>query len=362
MDQSDKKYNISNLEKKFSISHPYLKGRIDDIKNFLYPKHHLWGVNIFHKIDDLNSRLLQEFHSQHLDKFDQFISRFIFNGFSNLNRELSFILKNKKSLVYSVSGPFSLSLNIKRPKVFTWVFKQPTQPQSLFSPYHHDNLLQHSGFLCLTPNAENYFSQFAPSKFIPWAVDQDFFDGRPPKQEPKIPFFLATGKTGRDYRTLINAAYLVDSEIRIIGPSIQKPKILPSNVIWIDTSSDPPDQAIDYPTLREWYAQCTAVCIPLGGDADDTCGYTNLLEAMAMRKPVLMTQSGCLHINAETDGFGMQIKPRDIQGWAHAMKHLQEDHEKALELGKRGREIVESDFTIERFNQDVIEFIKYCSN
>jgi len=58
----------------------------------------------------------------------------------------------------------------------------------------------------------------------------------------------------------------------------------------------------------------------------------------------------------------MQIKPRDVQGWADAMKHLQEDHEKALELGKRGREIVESDFTIERFNQDVIEFIKYCSN
>ena len=48
-------------------------------------------------------------------------------------------------------------------------------------------------------------------------------------------------------------------------------------------------------TLKEWYAQSLAVCIPLSGDADDTCGYTNMLEAMAMRKPVLMTQSGCLH-------------------------------------------------------------------
>jgi glycosyltransferase involved in cell wall biosynthesis len=319
-------------------------------------------VDIFHTIDNLKSNLLQEFHSKHLDKFDHIISKFIFSGFSNFNRELSLILNNKKSMVYSVSGPFSLRFNYKKPKVYAWVFRQPTQPQSLFSPYHPDNLLKHSGFICLTPKAENYFSQFAPAKFIPWAVDLDFFDGRSPKQKPKIPFFLATGKTGRDYRTLIKAAYLVDSEIRIIGPSIQKPKILPSNVTWIDTSSDPPDQAIDYATLREWYAQCTAVCIPLSGDADDTCGYTNMLEAMAMCKPVLMTQSGCLHINAETDGFGIQIKPRDAQGWTQAMKHLHEDHEKALEMGNRGRGIVEQDFTIERFNHDVLEFIETILN
>ena len=81
-----------------------------------------------------------------------------------------------------------------------------------------------------------------------------------------------------------------------------------------------------------------------------------------MRKPVLMTQSGCLHINPKTDGFGMQIKPRDARCWADAMNHLQEDHEKALELGNRGREIVELDFTIERFNNDVLRFIDTILN
>jgi len=179
---------------------------------------------------------------------------------------------------------------------------------------------------------------------------------------PKKPFFLATGKTYRDYATLVKAAKNIAAEIRIIGPTTEKPENLPSNVNWIDTSSNPPDQAIDYPTLREWYAQCIAVCIPLSGDADDTCGYTNMLEAMAMRKPVLMTQSGCLHINPEADGFGIQIKPRDARCWADAMNHLQEDHEKALELGNRGREIVERDFTIERFNNDVLRFIDTILN
>ena len=111
--------------------------------------------------------------------------------------------------------------------------------------------------------------------------------------------FLASGKTGRDYKTLVKSAESVRAEVRIIGPKEQKPLSIPENLTWIDTSSDPPDQAIDYPTLREWYAQCIGVCIPLSGDANDTCGYTNMLEAMAMGKPVLMTQSGSLHIDPQ---------------------------------------------------------------
>ena len=83
-----------------------------------------------------------------------------------------------------------------------------------------------------------------------------------------------------------------------------------------------------------------------------------MLEAMAMRKPVLMTRSGSLHINPETDEFGIQIKPRNAQGWAKAMNELLKKNEKALEMGNRGREIVERDFTIDRFNQNIIKFIE----
>ena len=83
---------------------------------------------------------------------------------------------------------------------------------------------------------------------------------------------------------------------------------------------------------------------------------------MAMRKPVLMTRSGCLHINPQSDGFGIQIEPRDVHGWTQAMNHLHEDHEKATYMGNRGREIVEQDFTIERFNRDVLGFIEKILN
>ena len=75
-----------------------------------------------------------------------------------------------------------------------------------------------------------------------------------------------------------------------------------------------------------------------------------------------MTKSGCLHINPESDGFGMHIKPKDTMSWVDAMNYLLKNHEKAINMGNRGREIVERDFTLERFNQDVIEFIDSILN
>ena len=117
-----------------------------------------------------------------------------------------------------------------------------------------------------------------------------------------------------------------------------------------------------YSAKCEWYSQSIGICIPLNGDADDTCGYTNMLEGMAMQKPILMTQSGSLHIDPETEGFGIRIKPRDAEDWAQAMNHLLHDREKALQMGNRGREIVERDFRIERFNKNVIEFIENILN
>ncbi len=345
------------------ILHPYINKRIQQLQKYLYPRNHLWGIDIFNLSQKENFNLISNWNIP--TSVCRTFKKIFFSQFSpGINVEIpSLICSFRNSLIYSVCGPLSLVRAYGKAKVFAWVFSPPKREiRNPLDPYYPSNLERYSGFLCLTPDAEKYFSMFAPSKFIPWCVDQDMFDGKPPLQNPENPFFLASGKTGRDYETLVKTANYINTEIRIIGPSIQRPRDLPPNVNWIDTSSDPPDQAIDYPTLREWYAQCTAVCIPLNGDADDTCGYTNMLEAMAMRKPVMMTQSGCLHISPETDGFGFQIKPRDIRGWVDAMNHLHKDHKKALAMGYRGREIVERDFTIDRFNQDILGFIETILN
>jgi glycosyltransferase involved in cell wall biosynthesis len=346
------------MQPKISILHPYILGRHDEINAGLYPKHHLWGTKAISKHWTCESfiRPCTIFGNS----VEKFINRFAFGHNSpGLSYEIQTLkTSHSNDLIYSVSGPLSLTQFYKRSKIVSWVFRPPYQEvKSPLNPYHKFNLKSNAGFLCLTPKAQRYFSQYAPSKFIPWCVDLDMFDGKRSIEKLIKPFFLASGKTGRDYGTLVKAAYKISAEVRIIGPSDTRPSSLPSNVKWIETSKHPPDKAIDYPTLKEWYAQCIGVCIPLSGDAEDTCGYTNMLEGMAMKKPILMTRSGCLHIDPKSRDFGLLIDPQDVQGWVDAMNRIIDDPVFADSCGKAGRNIVEKEFTIERFNRDVISFI-----
>ena len=339
--------------------HPYIESRQKDLEKGAYPKQHLWGCDALQNKGSWSASSIST-NSIRIPKFiEKLMNRLFFRNSPGLKNEIAVWKASLSSdFIYSVCGPLSLIKYYPSVKVASWVFRAPKSKSNDFSnPYHPQNLSSHAGFFCLTPRAEKYFSQFAPSKFLPWCVDTELFDGEGPNQAIQNPFFLASGKTGRDYKTLVEAASKVNAELRIIGPASQKPNILPPNVNWIETSSDPPDQAIDYNTLREWYAQCIAVCIPLTGDSEDTCGYTTMLAGMAMRKPILMTQTGCLHIKPEMDGFGFEIKPFDTRGWIDAMNGLLNNKQNAQNVGNIGREIVEKQFSIDRFNSDLVDFI-----
>ena len=338
--------------------HPYINDRIEHIQNALYPKNHLWGIDIFDENKNYPSRIIP--NTKFPSPINRAFRRFLLSNFSpGLNIEILSFLQSFRSLIlYSVCGPLSLVPIYGNAKIFCWVFSPPRKNyKGFFHPYNQNNLRNYSGFLCLTPKAEKYFSQFAPSKFIPWCVDLEMFDGKNSHESADKPFFLASGKTGRDYETLIKAAPETKAEIRIIGPINQRPTSCPDNVNWIETSINPPDQAIDYPTLKKWYAQCSGVCIPLSGDANDTCGYTNMLEGMAMAKPVLMTRSGCLHIDPKSQNFGLLIEPQDSKGWSNSMNKIINDPATANKFGEKGRKIAEYEFNIDRFNNDVISFI-----
>jgi glycosyltransferase involved in cell wall biosynthesis len=346
--------------KRLSLIHPYIENRRKDIEKGLYPRQHLWGLEGIEGEDSWTTNFV-ETHKLYIPKLlERILNRLLFRQSPGIRTEIPSWLASKSSdLIYSVCGPLSLSRFYKRAKLVSWVFRRPkSTSDKTLDPYSSKNLRSHAGFLCLTSNAEESFSKHSHAKFLPWCVDLEMFDGKPSRESVKSPFFLATGKTGRDYQTLIKGADSVEAELRIIGPKNQRISSLPPNVKWLDTTEDPPDQAIDYPTLREWYAQCIGVCIPLSGDADDTCGYTNMLEAMAMRKPVLMTRSGCLHIDPESGDFGRLISPKDSNGWKESMNELLHNDAKVQEYGMNGRMVAERDFTIERFDREVVQFLK----
>lgn len=346
---------------KIGFLHPYLEGRESDIISGKYPYQHSWGCLSLSRSSAFSSEVIAPSSMNFPKSLIKIINRIFFTRSAGFNYEFGLPKKYKHlDLIYSVSGPLSSVTKLKNTKLVSWVFRPPIKsPTSPFHAYHKSNLKKNHGFLCLTPTAENYFSQFAPSRYIPWCVDLDLFDGKPPKTNDYVPFFLATGKTERDYKTLIESCKITNINLRIIGPADQKPNDLPENIMWLSTSVDPPDQAIDYKTLREWYAQCLGVCIPLNGDPEDTCGYTNLLESMAMRKPVIMTKSGCLDINPADRKCGLLVRPNSPEDWACAMNEVSTNQNLRQELGNNGRKIAEEEFSPRIFDSAVEDFLNY---
>jgi glycosyltransferase involved in cell wall biosynthesis len=342
---------------KISILHPYLESRRSEIEAGLYPKNHLWGIDALEKSEVFEINHIKTNNVRLSSFLENLLDRSIFRNSPGSRAELSAYFASKTSdFIYSVCGPLGTTKLFPH-KVISWTFRVPAQisKNSIQISYRKNTLKKTAGFLCLTPKAENYFSQFATSIFIPWCVDMDLFDGKTDTdQEYSKPFFLATGKTERDYDTLIKSAHNVAAEIRIIAPNSQKPFKLPDNINWVNSSIDPPDQAIDYPTLRKWYSQCLAVCIPLTGNPEDTSGYTNMLEAMAMRKAVLMTNSGCLHLNPKNGGFGELIQPQDYNGWSVSMNKILNNSVQSKVFGQRGRELAERCFSLNVFNDNFL--------
>lgn len=338
-----------------------MEGRNEEIENGKYPKNHLWGIDAIEEMNSWNARVLftQSFKIPRL--LESLLNRSLFRGSPGAKVELTALKASKHAdLIYSVCGPLAMARFYPK-KLVSWIFRNPITQNKGFKLAHQAykprNLSANAGLMCLTPTAEKNFSKFAPSKFLPWCVDLEMFRSSKETSPPKKPFFFASGKTQRDYETLVKAAPMVDAEIRIIGPSHLRPFTIPSNINWINTSYDPPDKAIDYHMLRNWYDQATAVCIPLTGDANDTCGYTNMLEAMAMAKPVLMTRSGCLHTDPEKGNFGFSINPQSPKDWSEKMNLILNNQKLAKHLGKNGRQIVEEKFSTKSFNKNIISFL-----
>ena len=149
----------------------------------------------------------------------------------------------------------------------------------------------------------------------------------------------------------------MNATFRIIAPrATAHESYIPQNVQFIETSQNPPDAAISYPELRDLYANARAVLIPLIFDANDTSGYTNLLEAMAMGKPILMTYSGCLDIDVEKIGVGYIIPPENPEAWVKAIEDLLKNPERAKAMGDRGLEASQNQFSQEAFGTALNQF------
>jgi hypothetical protein len=179
-------------------------------------------------------------------------------------------------------------------------------------------------------------------ELMPYGVDTDFWQ---PIAVPEEAVIASAGREHRDYALLDRARDGLGHELVITATSLHSPGAactLPS------AASSAKIGHLDYTGLRDLYARAAVVVVPLLPN-DFGAGVTALLEAMAMQKAVIVTDTDGLRglvVDGET---GLLVPPGNAEAMRAALARLLGNREERWRLGANAHRAVQSQFSLDQY-------------
>lgn len=171
-------------------------------------------------------------------------------------------------------------------------------------------------------------------------------------------FAISTGKSNRDIRVLVSAltktgfpGTVFDLDQTINGQ--------PGNVTIIQPGGPNTDletgRSYLMQTVLDLTRQAGFVAIPIAAP-DRLTGLTEINDALALGKPIVITRSPYTPIDVEHVGCGIVVEPGDIDGWVDAINTLS-DPKTRSEMGARGRRFAEEHWNYAIFGAALVDLI-----
>jgi glycosyltransferase involved in cell wall biosynthesis len=205
-------------------------------------------------------------------------------------------------------------------------------------------------------------------ELLEWAIEVPFYESEVENVGCQPEFILSAGKTQRDYTTLVKAFSGINYPLHIYctGESAPETSAITPNII-VQYNHQEYVSTLSYQQLLAEYKKAYAVAIPLAiapehYDSVGPSGLTSLLEAMVMRKAVVMTRNRQINIDIEKEGIGIWVDPGDISGWQEAMSYLLAHPEKSREMGNRGYYLCKDKYNLEIFAANLARIFKDSLN
>jgi glycosyltransferase involved in cell wall biosynthesis len=209
-------------------------------------------------------------------------------------------------------------------------------------------------------------------QLVPYQVDADFWR---PQPVAELRLVVSAGLEHRDYPTLFRAVGRLDAAV-VVGAASHYSRSRNSAA-----DAEPPANVqvggFRYVALRDLYAQAAVVVVPLD-DVDFQAGVTTILEAMAMAKPVVVTETyggGDIILDRRTESRiepkrprpvnllatlaaqtgvalqpnGFYVPPRDAAAMERAIRYLLDNPDERARLGAAGRRVVSDLLTVDHF-------------
>ena len=172
---------------------------------------------------------------------------------------------------------------------------------------------------------------------LPEQTDTTFFTPGAASPDDQRPIIASGGLEKRDYRTLADATWDLDVDVKICAVSPNAiasarafPKIIPDNMAC---------RFYDWPELLQLYRDANLVVISTI-DNNYSAGITTMLEAMACRRPVVITRNQGVIDNLASLGAVTAVNPGDAAGLRQAIANLLNNPQEAEAQAQRGYELV----------------------
>jgi glycosyltransferase involved in cell wall biosynthesis len=188
----------------------------------------------------------------------------------------------------------------------------------------------------------------------PWGPDVDFAPFR--HVAPGDPI-VCLGKSNRDPETLVRALLDVEAPARIYARDLATLRALdpPSRIELVDavpTGPSDPRAPLDYDHVLADLRRARIVAIPMRG-MQPLHGLTELDDALACGKPVVMTRTPYIDLDLEAEGVGRFVAEGDVDGWRRALTELLADPEELRSMGERARRLAETRWNSALFAEGV---------
>jgi len=192
--------------------------------------------------------------------------------------------------------------------------------------------------------------RYGKSIGLTWGPDKDFYH----LHEGKGNGIVSAGRTGRDFNILGKAASKANVQTHIVCLQSSKQPSFSEFSNCVKVTIRPDSKFMPYSELMQLYGQARALAIPLYSN-NHTNGISSLIDALAMGKPVVMTRNPYMDIDIESLGIGRWVELGDEDGWVEALTFFDKNPDAAAEMGKRGRDLVDSGINSQTFANQVMD-------
>ncbi|MEM6696978.1 MAG: hypothetical protein AAF806_22740 [Bacteroidota bacterium] len=354
------------MAKIFVLNNYSLERVWQEIRNKKKPNHHLYGVNYLEQAGhEIVLVPFDESKRHGLTRFSKFWKKTKLPiPLGDLYQQF-YVLKRakKEDIIYAPCQTqttllsYLKAIGLVRAKIIVLAHHPPIRGsfRTIRQFFFRWELSGSSAFPSLSQRIADSINVFKKNKSegLHWGPDLEFY--APYLQEEVGTYFLAAGRTGRDFATFAAACAdaQVDAKIICLQNDYERHLKEYDNHPNIEITANTAEQSYLYDQLTPVMARAKAICIPLFAYKSHLAGLTSLTDALALGKPVLMTRNNFIDIDIEKEGIGFWIEAEDREGWKKALIRL-EDEELCKTMGQKASALAKQQWNIELFSEEIL--------